>query len=148
VRQLRRNVRLQLAIPVAVAALLAGGCGGQSASDKAASQVCDATSDIQKQVDTLRGIDQSSVAVGTVQGALRGIQADLSSIAQALPNLAGDRRQQVQAANAEFKQALSDTVAGLASGLSMDLDDGAGRVSGAVAKLAESYKASFARVAC
>jgi hypothetical protein len=132
----------------AAAALLAGGCGGQSASDKAASQVCDAKADIQKQIDGLRTAGTSGILVGKVQTALRAIQSDLSSIATAIPDLADDRRQQVQTANATFKQALSEAAGTLVSGLSMDADDAGGQVTAALSQLASSYTTAFAPVAC
>jgi hypothetical protein len=149
VRQLRRDFGLQLvSVLVAAAALLAGGCGGESASDKAASQVCDAKADIQKQIDGLRSADTSGILVGKVQTALRAIQADLASIAGAIPDLADDRRQQAAAATAAFKQGLSDAAGALVSGVSMDADDVGGQVSAALAKLGGSFKAAFSQVSC
>jgi hypothetical protein len=133
---------------VALAAvLLATGCGGgQSASDKANSQVCDAKADISKQIDTLKSMTASTFTVSGVQNALKAIQADLSSIASAQGQLSPDRKQQVQSANATFSQSLTTALTSLATSLSAQ--DAATQVQAALATLASSYEQAFSAVSC
>ena len=82
---------------VALALLASAGCGGgQSAADKAKSQACDASSDIQAQVDTLKGLPLSPDSVDKAKTALQKINSDLDTIATAAPDGEGRPRQPAQ----------------------------------------------------
>jgi hypothetical protein len=134
-------------IAVTAVMLVASACGGgPSASDKAKSQVCSAKSDIQKQITTLKAMTPSTFTVSGIQNALKAIEGDLSTIAQAQGQLSSDRKQQVQAANTAFKQALSQTVSDLATSLSAQ--NAASHVQTALGKLASSYESAFSAVSC
>ena len=77
-------------ISMLAVALLAAACGGgQSEADKAKSQACDASSDIQAQVDTLKGLPLSSDSVDKAKAALEKINSDLDTIAAAAPTVKG-----------------------------------------------------------
>ena len=83
---------------VALVLLAAAGCGGgQSAADKAKSQACDASSDIQAQVDTLKGLPLSPDSVDKAKTALQKINSDLDTIATAAPTVKGDLGSQLKA---------------------------------------------------
>ena len=82
---------------VALALLASAGCGGgQSAADKAKSQACDASSDIQAQVDTLKGLPLSPDSVDKAKTALQKINSDLDTIATAAPTVKGDLGSQLK----------------------------------------------------
>ena len=88
-----------------------------SAQDRAASKVCSARDDIQTQVQTLTSLGAGSATNADVTSALGAIQVDLQKIENAQPDLAPERKQQVQDAATAFgtqlKDILKQTVAGL-----------------------------------
>jgi hypothetical protein len=132
---------IALLLPVAVAA----GCG-ESAADKAQDDVCAARDDIGKQVDELKGLTLTSATTSQVTDSLRSIRDDLSKIADAQGELSDDRRQEVQAANEQFRTALRDTAASV--GKSLSVESAADQVKQSLEQLAASYKSSFARIDC
>ena len=127
---------LRTVIACACAALALIGCGSSSegesspspastpasasAQERAAGQVCSAREDIQAQVQTLTSLSAGSATKGDVTSALNAIRTDLQKIKAAQPDLAPERKQQVQDATAAFEAQLKDivgqTVAGLATG--------------------------------
>jgi hypothetical protein len=132
---------------VALALLATAGCGGgQSAADKAKSQACDASSDIQAQVDTLKGLPLSSDSVDKAKAALQKINSDLDTIATAAPTVKGDLGSQLKAANAAFKtqvQQISDSITSAQS-----LTAAATALASAGSTLSNSYQQAFANVQC
>jgi hypothetical protein len=140
---------MRVIVPIVlVLSLAAAGCGGggQSASEKAQSQVCTATSDIQKQVDTLRSMSASTVSASAVQDAISAIDEDLQSIQDALPDLAGSRKQDVTAANQAFTSQLNSIASDLVQNLS--LSQAQAQVQAAGSQLATAYKQAFSNVGC
>ncbi len=132
---------------VAMALLAAAGCGGsQSAADKAKSQACDASSDIQTQVDTLKGLPLSSDSVDKAKTALQKINADLDTIATAAPTVKGDLGSQLKAANAEFKTQVQQIADSITSAQS--LTAAATALASAGSTLSNSYQQAFANVQC
>ena len=134
-------------ISIAALALLASSCGGgESAADKARNQACDASSDIQAQVDTLKGLPLSSDSVDKAKTALQKINSDLDTIATAAPTVKGDLGSQLKAANAEFKtqvQQISDSITSAQS-----LTAAATALASAGSTLSNSYQQAFANVQC
>jgi hypothetical protein len=134
-------------ISIAALALLASNCGGgESAAEKAKSQACDASSDIQAQVDTLKGLPLSSDSVDKAKTALQKINSDLDTIATAAPTVKGDLGSQLKAANAEFKtqvQQISDSITSAQS-----LTAAATALASAGSTLSNSYQQAFANVRC
>jgi uncharacterized protein YjbJ (UPF0337 family) len=128
-----------------VAALALGACG-ESKEDKAKSAVCDARSDISKQVDKLKGLTVSTVTIDGVQESLKAIRSDLSKIKDAQGDLSSDRRQQVEDANKAFTSQVQSIVGSV--GKSTSLSDAKAQLTGAVQDLAAAYQQSFARVDC
>jgi hypothetical protein len=132
---------IALLLPVAVVA----GCG-DSAADKAQDDVCAARDDIGKQVDELKSLTLTSATTSQVTDSLQSIRSDLSKIAQAQGELSDDRRQEVQAANQQFRTALRNTAVNVGKNLSVE--DAADQVKQSLEQLAASYKSSFARIDC
>ena len=130
---------------LAVAVLAAAGCG-QSSADNAKSQVCDARSDIQKQVKELRNLTPATATTSGVKDSLTAIRNDLKKIADAQPNLSEERKQEVQNANSEFKSQFTSIVSDLGTNLS--LSDARKQLQSAAQRLASVYEASFAKVDC
>jgi methyl-accepting chemotaxis protein len=130
-----------LAIAVGVAA-----CGGQSKSDKAKTQVCDARADIQKQVDTLKGLTLSTATTGQFKDSFDAISSDLKTIANAQKDLAGDRKSQVEQANKQFKSQLQGIVSSFGSTTS--LSQASSQLTAALQQLATSYQQTFAKINC
>jgi uncharacterized protein YjbJ (UPF0337 family) len=128
-----------------VAALVLGACG-ESKEDKAKSAVCDARSDISKQVDKLKGLTVSTVTIDGVQESLKAIRSDLSKIKDAQGDLSSDRRQQVEDANKAFTSQVQSVVGSV--GRSTSLSDAKAQLTSAVQDLAAAYQQSFARVDC
>jgi uncharacterized protein YjbJ (UPF0337 family) len=128
-----------------VAALALGACG-ESKEDKAKSAVCDARSDISKQVDKLKGLTVSTVTIDGVQESLKAIRSDLTKIKDAQGDLSSDRRQQVEDANKAFTSQVQSLVGSV--GKSTSLSDAKAQLTGAVQDLAAAYQQSFARVDC
>src|SRR5436190_23092767 len=85
------------AAAIATLALLAG-CG-QSKSDKAASRVCDARSDIQQQVTNLKKMNLSTASTDDIKTSLTAVKGDFQTIADAQPDLNTERKSQVKQAN-------------------------------------------------
>jgi uncharacterized protein YjbJ (UPF0337 family) len=128
-----------------VAALALGACG-ESKEDKAKSAVCDARSDISKQVDKLKGLTVSTVTIDGVQESLKAIRSDLTKIKDAQGDLSSDRRQQVEDANKAFTSQVQSVVGSV--GKSTSLSDAKAQLTSAVQDLAAAYQQSFARVDC
>ena len=122
--------------PLAIAAALVAGCG-QSAADKAANDVCNARTDIQKQVSSLK----TAGSVDEVKTSLGAIKDDFTKIANAQPKLSDERKKDVQAANEAFKAQLHDVATQVAS--SRSTDGAKDQLRNAVTQLGESYQKSL-----
>ena len=132
---------------VAMVLLAAAGCGSsQSASDKAKSQACDARSDIQTQVDTLKGLPLSPDSVDKAKTALQKINSDLDTIATAAPTVKGDLGSQLKAANAAFKTQVQQITDSITSAQS--LTAGATALASAGSTLSNAYQKAFENVQC
>jgi hypothetical protein len=133
---------------VGLALLAAAGCGGsgQSAADKAKSQACDASSDIQAQVETLKGLPLSPDSVDKAKAALQKINSDLDTIATAAPTVKGDLRSQLETANAAFKTQVQQITDSITSAQS--LTAAATALASAGSTLGNSYQQAFANVQC
>jgi|tagenome__1003787_1003787.scaffolds.fasta_scaffold19884058_1 hypothetical protein len=117
-----------------------------SAQDQAANQVCSARDDIQAQVKTLGSLSAGSATKADVTSALAAIQADLQKIKGAQPDLAPDRKQQVQDAAAAFGTQLKDTLKQTVSGLTKT--GAQTQAKNAAASLESAVKQSLAPIEC
>jgi hypothetical protein len=144
-----RSIRGWVVAAVTLAVMLGAttACGSsQSASDKAKSQVCDAKSNIQTQINDLKSLTVGTATISGVKTNLTAIQNDLKTIQSAIPNLSGDTKQQVQAANAAFKSQLSTTVSTLLTTTSITQAES--QIQTAATTLASSYASAFDQVKC
>ncbi len=128
--------------PFAVAA-----CG--SSDDSAAeaqAQVCSATADIEKQVADLKSMTGSTVTVDAVKTDLEAIKNDVETIAGAVPELAQEKKQQVQAANQTFT---TQAVTILNNVLrSQSVSDAKAQLASAVSTLETTYKQTLGTLGC
>lgn len=119
---------------------------GQSAQDKAKSQVCSARTDIQKQLTYLRGLTITTATLTGIENSVKTIGSDLSKIKDAQPQLDTQRKQQVQSANQAFGTALQGVVSNLGQNLS--LSDAGTQVRTAVTQLEQAYQQALAPINC
>ena len=133
-------------VAMIVLALVVSACGGQSKSDKAKSQVCDARADISKQVDTLKGLTVSTATTSQIKSSVTAIANDLKTITNAQGDLSADRRSQVQQANKAFESQVKDIVSTLGSTTS--LSSAKSQLTTALTQLADAYKQTFAKISC
>ena len=136
---------LVLLLLFAAAAVGLTACG-QSSEDKAKSQVCDARSDISKNVNELKGLTLTTATVDGVKQNVKAIQDDLGKIKDAQGDLKGARKQQVQAANQAFSEQVKSIVSSVTTNLSLS---GAGtQLKSAATQLASSYKQTLGKIDC
>jgi hypothetical protein len=135
-------------IAVLGAMAVAAGCGGsgQSAADEAKSKACDAVSDINSQVTTLKGLPLETSSVDTAKTALKQIQTDLQTISTQAETVSGDLKSQLQTANATFKTQVQAAAQSVTSAQS--LTAAATAVSTAGRSLEASYQQAFGSVKC
>ena len=119
---------------------------GQSSEDKAKSQVCNARSDISKQVNELSSLTLTTATVNGVKDNVKAIQDDLGKIKNAQGNLNADRKKQVQAANEAFTQQVKSIASSVGSSLS--LSDAGTQLKTAASQLAASYKQTLGKIDC
>jgi hypothetical protein len=134
----------RLAAALLAAAALAS-CG-TSKEDKAKQQVCDARSDIAKQVDTLKGLTVTTATTSQISTSLKAISNDLKQIASAQGNLSDSRKKQVQDANEAFTSQMQSTISDL--GQSLSLSNAKAQLESSLKQLATAYQQSFAKVDC
>jgi hypothetical protein len=137
--------RALVLVVVLVPALSLAACG-QSAQDKAKSQVCSARSDIDKQLGYLQGLTLATATTTGIQNSLKAIGSDLTKIKDAQPQLSAERKQQVQSANQAFRTELESVVSNIGQNLS--ISNAQARFKSAVQQLAQSYKQTFATISC
>jgi hypothetical protein len=132
-----------LAVVMLVFAL--GACG-KSDEEKAQNKVCDAKTDIAKQVDELKSLTAATVTKDAVTENLDAIKTDLKDISDAQSDLSSDRRSEAEAATKAF----SSSVEGIASqlGSSLSAADAKAQVATALDQLAASYQKAFAPLNC
>jgi hypothetical protein len=136
---------LLLLVVVLVPALALAACG-QSAADKAKSQVCSARSDIDKQLRYLQGLTLATATTTGIQNSLKAIGNDLTKIKDAQPQLTAERKQQVQSANQAFRTELETVVNNI--GTNVSLSNAGTQLKTAVQQLARSYQQTFAAINC
>ena len=134
---------------LAVVAMLATGCGDDepSAQEQARSQVCDARADIERQIDTLRGLTLSTASIDAARQSLGAIGDDLARIKDAQGDLAPQRKQDVQQALDAFQSQVSGIASDFASGLTGGAQAQA-RLEMALGQLASGFRTAFEPVDC
>jgi hypothetical protein len=140
-----KRLRVGLLVAPLLVAVTAVGCG-ESAADKAQTQVCDARADLNKQVDTLASLTPTTATTDAVSGALDAIKSDLKQISDAQGDLNDERKQEVESANQQFSAQLKAVAGDLGSSLS--LSGAKAAVQSAGTELASSYQQTFASIEC
>ena len=131
---------------VAVLGLGVAACGGKSKEDKAMSSVCSARADINKQINTLKGLNAGNFTIDKVQQSISAISSDLSKIADAQGDLKGSRKTQVQKANQQFKSQMTNILKTV--GRSLAASDAATQAKQALTQLETAYKQTFTPIDC
>jgi hypothetical protein len=142
--------------------LLVYGCGSSNSSSSgssstqsatpssqqasATSTVCQARDDIGKQVSSLAALTATTVSKAAVNSSLAAIGNDLTTIKDAQPELSGQRKSQVQAANQAFAAQLRATAASVATNLSAN--GAKDQATTALHELSDAYKTSLAKIDC
>jgi hypothetical protein len=141
-----RNIGLIAVLALAMA--VSAGCGGndESAADKAKNTACNAVSDINKQVTTLKGLPLETSSVDTAKTAFTQIQTDLATISTQSATVSDELKSQLQAANATFKAQVQAAAQSVTSAES--LSAAATAVSSAGDSLEASYQEAFGDVKC
>ena len=133
-------------VPILLVALaVLAGCG-QSASDKAKSNVCSARDDIGKQVQTLQGLTLSTATTSKISDSLKAIQKDLNTISDNSGKLADQFKSDVKTANEQFTNDVKATTSNLGTNLSAG--DAKTQLQDAFKQLASSYQSSFGKLKC
>ena len=133
------------AVCVIVLAIAFGACG-TSKEEKAQTTVCDARSDMTKQVDELKSLTPATVTKDAVTQNLQAIKGDLKDIAGAQGELSDQRRSEVQTATKAF----TTSVQGIASEVlrSISASDAKAALVTAVQQLEASFQSTFAPIDC
>jgi hypothetical protein len=140
---MRPNFRSLLLIPL-VCGVLAG-CG-ESAEEKATTQVCDGRDDIAKQVNDLKGLTITTATTSQVKDDLQAIRDDLSQMADARGDLSDQRKAELDKANQAFVATFQDVAANVAKNIS--IADAASQLESAFKELAASYQTTLAKIDC
>jgi len=136
-----------VALAIAAALVAASGCGGSSSSaDTARKNACNAKSDIDAQVTKLKALPASLSSVDTAKTALQQIQKDLGTIQDSVPDVTGDLKDQLKAANSAFSSQVKQVTQDITSAQS--LTDAAATLTTAGRHLADQYEQAFAGVKC
>ncbi len=136
--------------PLAVVALLLSvfvlvSCG-ESSQEKAKAQVCEARSDISKQVKTLSELTLSTNILTEAKTGLEAIGKDLTKIKDAQPNLEPARKEQVQAATHTFETQISSILSELVSKPSLSKLET--QLKSSLTQLATSYRKALTPLNC
>jgi hypothetical protein len=143
-----RSLRSAAAVFALVAALAAaGGCGGGgSSADSAKTDACNAKADVDTQVTKLKGLPASVSSLGPAKTALQRIQSDLSTIHESIPDVTGDLKDQLEAANSAFSSQVAQVRQDVTS--AQAATDAAGTITAAGQHLSTQYAQAFGDVKC
>jgi hypothetical protein len=127
-------------------ALAAAGCGGDSAEEKAQTQVCDARASIQKSITSLKGLTLSTATTGEISQHLESIRKELGTIRSAQGDLNADRRAELQSANDKF----ADTIRTSAQTVlrSSSAQEASTALRQAAEQLEATYKSTLSPIDC
>ena len=127
-------------------ALAAAGCGGDSAEERAQSQVCDARASIQQSINSLKGLTASTATTDEVRQQLEAIRKDLGTIRSAQGDLNADRRADLQSANDQFADTIRTTAQTVLR--STSAQDASTELRQAADQLETTYKSTLSPMDC
>lgn len=119
---------------------------GESKSEKAKKQVCNASADIKKEVTSLQGLTLTTATKSGVKDSLNSINDNLKQIRDATPQLVSDFKSQVQTANQAFTSEVKSVTSEIGSNLS--LSTAGTQLKTATNELATSYQNTLAKLSC
>lgn len=119
---------------------------GESSQEKAKAQVCEARSDISKQVKTLSGLTLSVNVLSEAKTGLEAIGKDLTKIKDAQPDLEPARREQIQTATNTFETQVSSILSELVSKPSLSKLET--QLKSSLTQLASSYEKALTPLNC
>jgi hypothetical protein len=122
-----------------------GSCG-ESSQEKAKAQVCEARSDISKQVKTLSELTLSTNVLTEAKAGLEAIEKDLTKIKDAQPSLEPARKEQVQAATHTFETQVSSILSEFVSKPSLSKLET--QLKSSLTQLAAGYEKALAPLNC
>ena len=134
-----------LLVGLLVGALTLASCG-ESSEEKAKAQVCQARSDISKQVKKLSELTLSVNAPGEAKTGLEAIAKDLTTIKDAQPSLEPARREQVEAATQAFETQINSILSELTSKPSLSKLET--QLKSSLSQLVASYEKALAPLNC
>jgi hypothetical protein len=141
------NRRTVVVAPVVIVltALGAGGCG-ESAEEKAESNVCDARASIASEVKSLGELTPTTVTADAVRGSVKSIRADLKTIRAEQADVRDERRADLKAANSAFTGSVREIAATVLR--SQSVEEARTELTGAVDTLATSYRSTLGAFDC
>jgi chromosome segregation ATPase len=142
----RRLPSLSLVLVASLLSVLALASCGESSEEKAKAQVCEARSDISKQVKTLSELTLSLNVLTEAKAGVEAIGKDLTKIKDAQPDLEPARKEQVQAATRTFEAQINSILAELTSKPSLSKLET--QLKSSLAQLASSYEKALAPLNC
>jgi len=137
---------LSLAVVASLLSVLALASCGESSEEKAKAQVCEARSDISKQVKALSELTLSLDVLTEAKTGVEAIGKDLTTIKDAQPDLEPARKEQVQAATRTFEAQINSILAELTSKPSLSKLET--QLKSSLAQLASSYEKALAPLNC
>jgi hypothetical protein len=142
----RRLPSLSLAVVTSLLSVLALASCGESSQEKAKAQVCEARSDISKQVKALSELTLSLNVLSEAKTGVEAIGKDLTKIKDAQPNLEPARKEQVQAATHTFEAQVSSILSELTSKPSLSKLET--QLKSSLTQLAAAYEKALAPLNC
>lgn len=143
---MHRLSSLSLAVVASLLSVLALASCGESSEEKAKAQVCEARSDISKQVKALSELTLSLDVLTEAKTGVEAIGKDLTTIKDAQPDLEPARKEQVQAATRTFEAQINSILAELTSKPSLSKLET--QLKSSLAQLASSYEKALAPLNC
>jgi|ERR1700691_1480790 hypothetical protein len=141
------RVRSQSFVVVAsLLSLFALASCGESSQEKAKAQVCQARSDISKEVKKLSELTLSTSILAEAKSGVEAIGKDLNTIKDAQPDLEPVRREQVQAATRTFEGQINAILSELTSKPSLSKLET--QLKSSLTQLASSYEKALAPLNC
>jgi hypothetical protein len=128
-----------------VGAFVFASCG-ESSQEKAKAQVCEARSDISKQVKMLSELTLSTSVLTEAKTGLEAIGKDFTKIKNAQPDLEPARKQQVQSATSAFEAQVNSILSELVSKPSLTKLET--QLKSSLTQLVAGYEKALAPLSC
>jgi hypothetical protein len=119
---------------------------GESSQEKAKAQVCQARSDISKEVKKLSELTLSTNILTEAKDGVEAIGKDLTTIKNAQPDLEPARKEQVKAATQTFENQINSILSELTSKPSLSKLET--QLKSSLTQLASSYEKALAPLNC